>query len=81
LHAPVGDLNQPNSAVQHFHDKLVHIHEHLKTAPGRKLGERRHQLVSSSGVSQMCALLKMDMQILDFVKAVDEEVGVDTNLW
>jgi HD superfamily phosphodiesterase len=38
-------VNQPESAVQHFHEKLVHIHERLKTAQGRKLGERRHRRV------------------------------------
>lgn len=35
-----------SSAIQHFHDKLLHIKERLKTEPGKKLAEKRHKLVS-----------------------------------
>jgi hypothetical protein len=48
LYAPPGDVRQADSAVQHFYDKLVHIHERLKTVPGRKLGEKRHSMVGWS---------------------------------
>lgn len=43
LHTPPADPNSPQSAIQHFHDKLVHIRGRLKTEPGRKLGDKRHQ--------------------------------------
>ncbi|KZT18131.1 hypothetical protein NEOLEDRAFT_1184551 [Neolentinus lepideus HHB14362 ss-1] len=45
LHIPFGALGYEDSAIQHFHDKLLHIHERLKTAPGRQLGEKRHHLM------------------------------------
>ncbi|KAI0303699.1 hypothetical protein B0F90DRAFT_1313952 [Multifurca ochricompacta] len=45
LHAPDGDADQPHSAIQHFHDKLLHIRERLKTAPGRQMAEQRHKLM------------------------------------
>ncbi|KAF8071778.1 hypothetical protein FPV67DRAFT_1560551 [Lyophyllum atratum] len=45
LYAPVGDPRQPQSAIQHFHDKLVHIQDRLKTEYGRRLGAKRHQVL------------------------------------
>ncbi|KAI0321795.1 hypothetical protein OF83DRAFT_1050636 [Amylostereum chailletii] len=45
LHAPHGDAHQPTSAVQHFYDKLLHIRERMKTAPGKQAAEKRHQLM------------------------------------
>ncbi|KAL1670098.1 hypothetical protein GGF50DRAFT_43281 [Schizophyllum commune] len=45
LHTPPGDPNLASSAIQHFHDKLVHIKDRLKTVPGRAMGERRHQVL------------------------------------
>ena len=45
LHVPKGDPNYDASAIAHFYDKLLHIRERLKTEPGKKLAERRHQLV------------------------------------
>ncbi|KAF6754428.1 hypothetical protein DFP72DRAFT_370458 [Ephemerocybe angulata] len=45
LHTPPGDPRQPESALQHFHDKLVHIRGRLKTVPGRQMGEKRHQVI------------------------------------
>lgn len=45
LHAPNGDADQAESAIQHFHDKLLHIRERMKTAPGRQMAEQRHKLV------------------------------------
>ncbi|KAF5341751.1 hypothetical protein D9611_001818 [Ephemerocybe angulata] len=47
LHTPPADPRQPESALQHFHDKLVHIRGRLKTVPGRQMGEKRHQVVRS----------------------------------
>jgi uncharacterized protein len=46
LYAPPDDPAQDQSAIQHFYDKLVHIRDRLKTEPGRKLGEKRHRVVS-----------------------------------
>uniref|UniRef100_D8Q926 Uncharacterized protein n=1 Tax=Schizophyllum commune (strain H4-8 / FGSC 9210) TaxID=578458 RepID=D8Q926_SCHCM len=46
LYTPADDPNLESSAIQHFHDKLVHIKDRLKTAPGQAMGERRHQVVS-----------------------------------
>lgn len=45
LHVPDGDADQPESAIQHFHDKLLHIRERMKTAPGKQMAEQRHQLL------------------------------------
>jgi uncharacterized protein len=45
LHVPDGDADQPESAIQHFHDKLLHIRERMKTAPGKQMAEKRHQLL------------------------------------
>ena len=46
LHAPPEDPALPSSAIQHFHDKLLHIKDRLKTNPGKAMGEKRHKLVS-----------------------------------
>ncbi|KAI0031207.1 hypothetical protein K488DRAFT_79202 [Vararia minispora EC-137] len=45
LHTPEGDPDQPQSAVQHFYDKLVHIRERMKTEPGKRAAEKRHRLM------------------------------------
>jgi len=45
LYAPVGDSRQPQSAIQHFHDKLIHIRDRLKTEYGQRLGAKRHQVL------------------------------------
>ncbi|ESK93961.1 metal dependent phosphohydrolase [Moniliophthora roreri MCA 2997] len=45
LHTPANDPALEASAIQHFHDKLVHIKDRLKTTPGKKLGEKRHKLI------------------------------------
>ncbi|KAI0768157.1 hypothetical protein BD413DRAFT_605617 [Trametes elegans] len=42
LHAPVTDPAYEFSAIQHFHAKLLHIINHLKTEPGKRLAEKRH---------------------------------------
>lgn len=34
------------SAIDHFYDKLLLLRERLKTDAGRKMGDKRHQLVS-----------------------------------
>ena len=51
LHVPDGDVDQPESAIQHFHDKLLHIRERMKTAPGKQMAEKRHQLVRTTNSS------------------------------
>ncbi|CAE7109798.1 unnamed protein product [Rhizoctonia solani] len=45
LHTPPGDSYGSETSVQHFHDKLLHIKDHLKTPQGRELGAQRHQLM------------------------------------
>ncbi|CEL55938.1 hypothetical protein RSOLAG1IB_01951 [Rhizoctonia solani AG-1 IB] len=45
LHAPPGDSEVSETSVQHFHDKLLHIKDRLKTPQGRELGAQRHQLM------------------------------------
>ena len=45
LHIPPTDPSYGESAIGHFHDKLLHIRERLKTEAGRKMGEKRHQAV------------------------------------
>ncbi|KAH9063905.1 hypothetical protein EDB87DRAFT_1557645 [Lactarius vividus] len=45
LHAPDSDPDQPESAIQHFHDKLLHIQERMKTALGKQMAEKRHKLL------------------------------------
>ncbi|PFH48752.1 hypothetical protein AMATHDRAFT_149128 [Amanita thiersii Skay4041] len=46
LHTPEDNPQQASSAIQHFYDKLLHIKVRLKTEAGKKLGEKRHQVVS-----------------------------------
>ncbi|CAE6468941.1 unnamed protein product [Rhizoctonia solani] len=45
LHSSPADPLFSQSSVQHFHDKLLHIKNRLKTPQGRKLGAQRHQLM------------------------------------
>ncbi|KAG7451312.1 uncharacterized protein BT62DRAFT_883474 [Guyanagaster necrorhizus] len=45
LHTPPHDPASGDSAIQHFHDKLIHIKERLKTEPGKLMGQRRHKLL------------------------------------
>ncbi|KAH9945332.1 uncharacterized protein BXZ73DRAFT_86835 [Epithele typhae] len=45
LHAPQDDPVHDQTAVAHFYDKLLHIREKLKTEPGKKMAEKRHQLM------------------------------------
>ncbi|KIL67704.1 hypothetical protein M378DRAFT_73426 [Amanita muscaria Koide BX008] len=43
LYAPLGDSVRPQSAIQHFHDKLLHIKDRLKTEAGKTMGVHRHK--------------------------------------
>ncbi|KAJ4477375.1 hypothetical protein J3R30DRAFT_3291493 [Lentinula aciculospora] len=45
LHTPEDDSAVNLSAAKHFSDKLIHIHEQLKTLPGKQLAFKRHQLL------------------------------------
>jgi uncharacterized protein len=45
LHAPTDDPSHADSAIQHFHDKLLHIKDRLKTEPGKYMGIKRHNFV------------------------------------
>lgn len=40
-------VDAAKSAIQHFHDKLLHIRERMKTAPGKQMAEQRHEFVSA----------------------------------
>lgn len=46
LHTPADDPSQAKTAIQHFHDKLIHIHDRLKTRTGKLMGDKRHKVVS-----------------------------------
>ncbi|KAH9856564.1 hypothetical protein C2E23DRAFT_808132 [Lenzites betulinus] len=45
LHTPGDDPAHDSSAIQHFHDKLLHIKDRLKTVPGKELAEKRHKMM------------------------------------
>ncbi|KAJ8519056.1 hypothetical protein ONZ45_g3961 [Pleurotus djamor] len=45
LYTPSGDPGEETSAIQHFHDKLLHISAQLKTEPGKKMGAKRHEML------------------------------------
>ncbi|KAF9004055.1 hypothetical protein BDQ17DRAFT_1241883 [Cyathus striatus] len=45
LHTPDDDPRHENTAIQHFHDKLLHICDRLKTEPGKKMGGKRHRVL------------------------------------
>ncbi|KAJ6532011.1 hypothetical protein B0H19DRAFT_1189573 [Mycena capillaripes] len=47
LYIPSGDPRVQESAIQHFHDKLVLIRDRLKTTPGKILGEKRHSVLTA----------------------------------
>jgi hypothetical protein len=48
LVTPADDPAQSDSCIQHFHDKLLNIRDRLKTGPGKRIGEARHQTVTIS---------------------------------
>ncbi|OBZ72054.1 Uncharacterized protein YpgQ [Grifola frondosa] len=45
LYVPTDDAAYASCAIEHFHDKLLHIRERLKTEPGKQLAEKRHNLM------------------------------------
>nr|GAT48717.1 predicted protein [Mycena chlorophos] len=49
LYVPASSTTSPSliasSAIGHFHDKLMHIRDRLKTEPGKLLGEKRHAVL------------------------------------
>ncbi|KAH9972062.1 hypothetical protein BGW80DRAFT_1173625, partial [Lactifluus volemus] len=45
LNAPHDDSDGAESAIQHFHDKLLRIREQMKTETGRQIAEERHKLM------------------------------------
>jgi len=47
LYVPSDEPQVQESAIQHFHEKLVLIRDRLKTAPGKALGEKRHSVLIS----------------------------------
>ncbi|KAG8686787.1 hypothetical protein FRC11_008368 [Ceratobasidium sp. 423] len=63
LHVPSDDSQISGTSVQHFHDKLLHIKDRLKTPQGRELGAQRHLLM---------------LQFLDAVDK-EYEVAIPTN--
>lgn len=84
LHAPQDDSVANDTAISHFHDKLLHIREQLKTERGKQMAQKRHQFVSSllSKLSRlfsmlMIALVRVDvLQMLDFLEQIKEEDGL-----
>jgi hypothetical protein len=62
------DPNHKDSAIAHFHDKLLHIRERLKTAPGRKMGEKRHQFVRPSQSCLFISLLHIPCSDAEFLR-------------
>lgn len=47
LYVPPEDHTFDQSAIGHFHDKLLKVKEWLKTEPGKKLGDERHKVMIS----------------------------------
>lgn len=45
LYVPNSHPLRAASAVQHFYDKLVHVKNRLKTEPGKRMGQKRHELL------------------------------------
>ncbi|KAF8150066.1 hypothetical protein B0H34DRAFT_732285 [Crassisporium funariophilum] len=45
LHTPADDPDYVHTAIEHFHDKLLNIRDRLKTEPGKKMGDKRHQVL------------------------------------
>ena len=78
LHVPDGEADRPESAIQHFQDKLLHIRERMKTAPGKQMAEKRHQLVRAAYPFLPLLLMPMAfIQLVDFLAAIDDEYGRD----
>ena len=75
LHVPKDDPTYDSSAIAHFYDKMLHIREHLKTEPGKRLAEKRHQLVGTH-YCYIGALLITFRKMVVFLSAVDEEYDV-----
>lgn len=46
LHIPADNMACKDTAVHHFHDKLLKIKDRLKTETGRRWAEQRHHFVS-----------------------------------
>ena len=51
LHTPDDDPSHARSAIQHFYDKLLDIKDRLKTEPGKRMGQKRHDLASVTAYS------------------------------
>ncbi|PPQ91725.1 hypothetical protein CVT25_012866 [Psilocybe cyanescens] len=45
LHTAAGDPEYEHATIHHFYSKLVKIRDRLKTAPAKKLGDKRHQVI------------------------------------
>lgn len=74
LHAPHGDPVQPATAIQHFHDKLLHIRERMKTEPGKQMAEKRHKFVRLFSLTGLNIHgTDASSKMLDFLEAIDEE--------
>ncbi|EAU83079.1 hypothetical protein CC1G_11163 [Coprinopsis cinerea okayama7 len=46
LHTGADDPNVSDTAIQHFHDKLVHIRGLLKTELAKEMGDKRHKVLT-----------------------------------
>ncbi|KAF7969194.1 hypothetical protein HWV62_27975 [Athelia sp. TMB] len=45
LYVPPSVSQHTTSTIEHFHYKLVHVKDRLKTEPGRRMGIKRHQVI------------------------------------
>ena len=72
LHTPTDDADLAHTAIQHFHDKLLNVRDRLKTESGKKMGDRRHQVVSTSSTMTM-KTTSFQLQICEFLASIDEE--------
>ena len=72
LHTPADDAVYAHTAIQHFHDKLLNIRDRLKTEAGKEMGNRRHQVVSTS-FSVTMKTTSIQLQLYNFLASIDEE--------
>jgi hypothetical protein len=73
LHTPADDAGYAETAIHHFHDKLLHIRDRLKTEAGKRLGDSRHQVVSASLSSWPWKKSSIRLQLLEFLASIDQE--------
>lgn len=75
LHTPTTDAKYDQSAIAHFHDKLLRLRDRLKTDAGKELGQRRHKLVSSVVVYLLSQIITtyLLLQMVQFLEEISAE--------